>query len=152
LSFETVPQFLTRIFSSPFFKSVQILQSAERSCNPFVKDKICRKSYHSELSKFGRGWRQVIDLLTIVRNLWNFHRKPKEEGTSNSGYQESHTVNETVTARGDHPNHPSSSTGLRFCRACNKEFTQDEYIDHVYENPECYKAYLASEKKEMSKQ
>ncbi|MDA4111878.1 MAG: hypothetical protein OK439_05025 [Thaumarchaeota archaeon] len=45
-----------------------------------------------------------------------------------------------------------TSAGLQLCRACNKEFTPDEYLDHVYENPECYRAYLASEKKEMSKQ
>ncbi|MGA2875595.1 MAG: hypothetical protein ABSE82_08660 [Nitrososphaerales archaeon] len=44
------------------------------------------------------------------------------------------------------------ATGLRFCNACNKEFTLDGYLDHVYDNPECYKEYLASEKKEMSKQ
>jgi hypothetical protein len=41
---------------------------------------------------------------------------------------------------------------LRLCKACNKEFPIDEYLDHVYDNPECYKEYLASEKKEMSKQ
>ncbi|MHB8567088.1 MAG: hypothetical protein ACYC7D_06300 [Nitrososphaerales archaeon] len=46
----------------------------------------------------------------------------------------------------------AASTGLRYCKACNKELPFDEYLDHVYENPECYKAYLASEKKEMSKQ
>ena len=38
------------------------------------------------------------------------------------------------------------------CTACNREFTVDEYLDHVYDNDDCYKAYLASEKKEMSKQ
>ncbi len=41
---------------------------------------------------------------------------------------------------------------MRTCPACNKEFTLDEYLDHVYDSDECYKAYLASEKKEMSKQ
>jgi hypothetical protein len=41
---------------------------------------------------------------------------------------------------------------MRTCPACNKEFTLDEYLDHVYDNDECYKAYLSSEKKEMSKQ
>jgi hypothetical protein len=41
---------------------------------------------------------------------------------------------------------------MRTCSACNKEFTLDEYLDHVYDNDECYRAYLASEKKEMSKQ
>jgi predicted nucleic acid-binding Zn ribbon protein len=41
---------------------------------------------------------------------------------------------------------------MRTCPACNKEFTLDEYLDHVYDNDDCYKAYLASEKKEMSKQ
>ncbi len=46
----------------------------------------------------------------------------------------------------------AASTGLRYCKGCNKEFPFDEYLDHVYDNPECYKAYLASEKKEMSKQ
>ncbi|HZW55875.1 MAG TPA: hypothetical protein VFF30_06255 [Nitrososphaerales archaeon] len=46
----------------------------------------------------------------------------------------------------------TSSTGLRYCKACNKELPFDEYLDHVYENQECYRAYLASEKKEMSKQ
>lgn len=40
----------------------------------------------------------------------------------------------------------------RLCAACHKEFTLDEYLDHVYDNDECYRAYLASEKKEMSKQ
>ncbi len=40
----------------------------------------------------------------------------------------------------------------RTCKACNKEFGLDEYLDHVYENDDCYRAYLASEKKEMSKQ
>ncbi len=44
------------------------------------------------------------------------------------------------------------STGLRLCKACNKEFMYDEYLDHVYDNMDCYRAYLASEKKEMSKQ
>ncbi len=39
-----------------------------------------------------------------------------------------------------------------FCKACGKEYGQDEYLDHVYENDDCYKTYLASEKKEMSKQ
>ena len=46
----------------------------------------------------------------------------------------------------------ASSTAVRYCKACNKEFAFDEYLDHVYDNQECYKAYLASEKKEMSKQ
>ena len=41
---------------------------------------------------------------------------------------------------------------MRSCTACNKEFTLDEYLDHVYDNDDCYKAFLASEKKEMSKQ
>ncbi|MGI0091386.1 MAG: hypothetical protein ACREBS_06725 [Nitrososphaerales archaeon] len=44
------------------------------------------------------------------------------------------------------------SAGLRYCKACNKEFPLDEYLDHVYDNSDCYRAYLASEKKEMSKQ
>lgn len=44
------------------------------------------------------------------------------------------------------------SNSKRACKACNKEFQVDEYLDHVYENDDCYKAYLASEKKEMSKQ
>jgi hypothetical protein len=38
------------------------------------------------------------------------------------------------------------------CKACNKEFALEAYFDHVYDSDECYKAYLASEKKEMSKQ
>ncbi len=46
----------------------------------------------------------------------------------------------------------TTTSGLQLCKACNKEFTPDEYLDHVYDNPECYRAYLASEKKEMSKQ
>ena len=46
----------------------------------------------------------------------------------------------------------AAAAGLQLCRACNKEFTPDEYLDHVYDNPDCYRAYLASEKKEMSKQ
>jgi hypothetical protein len=41
---------------------------------------------------------------------------------------------------------------MRLCSACHKEFTLDDYLDHVYDNDECYRAYLASEKKEMSKQ
>jgi hypothetical protein len=45
-----------------------------------------------------------------------------------------------------------TTKGLQLCRACNKEFTPDAYLDHVYDNPECYKLFLASEKKEMSKQ
>jgi hypothetical protein len=45
-----------------------------------------------------------------------------------------------------------SATAVRLCKACNKEMPLDEYLDHVYENEECYRAYLASEKKEMSKQ
>jgi hypothetical protein len=52
---------------------------------------------------------------------------------------------------GDSPNKPTTK-GLQLCKACNKEFTPDEYLDHVYDNPECYKLFLASEKKEMSKQ
>ena len=40
---------------------------------------------------------------------------------------------------------------MRECKACNREFTVDEYLDHVYENDDCYRVYLASEKKEMSK-
>ncbi len=47
---------------------------------------------------------------------------------------------------------PAAATGLRYCKACGKEFSFDEYLDHVYDNEECYRAYLASEKKEMSKQ
>ncbi|MGI0080126.1 MAG: hypothetical protein ACRECH_10930 [Nitrososphaerales archaeon] len=39
----------------------------------------------------------------------------------------------------------------RACKACGKEFGLEEYFDHVYDNDECYKAYLASEMKEMSK-
>ena len=39
----------------------------------------------------------------------------------------------------------------RACPACTKEFGLDEYLDHVYESDDCYKSYLASEKKEMSK-
>ncbi|MCL5067128.1 MAG: hypothetical protein M1368_02090 [Thaumarchaeota archaeon] len=47
---------------------------------------------------------------------------------------------------------PSGVHSRRTCKACGKEFELDEYLDHVYDNDECYKAYLASEKKEMSKQ
>ena len=46
----------------------------------------------------------------------------------------------------------ATSMGIRHCKACDKEFPLDEYLDHVYDNQECYRAYLASEKKEMSKQ
>jgi hypothetical protein len=46
----------------------------------------------------------------------------------------------------------SDATDRRTCSSCRKEFTMDEYFDHVYDNDDCYKAYLASEKKEMSKQ
>jgi len=46
----------------------------------------------------------------------------------------------------------AASLGIRYCKACNKEFPLDEYLDHVYDNQDCYKEYLASEKKEMSKQ
>jgi hypothetical protein len=52
----------------------------------------------------------------------------------------------TTTAAG------TAAQQMRTCSACNKEFTLDEYLDHVYDNDECYKAYLSSEKKEMSKQ
>ncbi len=45
-----------------------------------------------------------------------------------------------------------SSRAMRLCKACNRELSLDEYLDHVYDNEECYRAYLASEKKEMSKQ
>jgi hypothetical protein len=38
------------------------------------------------------------------------------------------------------------------CKACNREFGMEEYYDHVYDDDECYRVYLASEKKEMSKQ
>jgi hypothetical protein len=38
------------------------------------------------------------------------------------------------------------------CKACNKEFAMEAYYDHVYDSDDCYRAYLASEKKEMSKQ
>jgi hypothetical protein len=40
----------------------------------------------------------------------------------------------------------------RTCKGCNREFELDAYLDHVYDNDACYKSYLASEKKEMSKQ
>lgn len=46
----------------------------------------------------------------------------------------------------------AAADSKRACKACNKEFEVDEYLDHVYEKDDCYKAYLASEKKEMSKQ
>jgi hypothetical protein len=52
---------------------------------------------------------------------------------------------------GDSPNKPIAK-GLQLCKGCNREFTQDAYLDHVYDNPECYRLFLASEKKEMSKQ
>ena len=45
-----------------------------------------------------------------------------------------------------------ATAGIRHCKACDKEFPIDEYLDHVYDDQECYRAYLASEKKEMSKQ
>jgi hypothetical protein len=50
------------------------------------------------------------------------------------------------------PKLASASRSMRLCKACGKEFEIDTYLDHVYENDECYRAYLASEKKEMSKQ
>lgn len=46
----------------------------------------------------------------------------------------------------------TASVAIRYCKACNRELPLDEYLDHVYDNDDCYKAYLASEKKEMSKQ
>jgi len=52
---------------------------------------------------------------------------------------------------GDSPNKPTAK-GLQLCKGCNREFTPDAYLDHVYDNPECYRLFLASEKKEMSKQ
>jgi|GEM_PF-2328426 hypothetical protein len=59
---------------------------------------------------------------------------------------------EDMTQRNDETSDPARPTGLRLCKACNREFEYDEYLDHVYENMDCYRAYLASEKKEMSKQ
>jgi len=56
------------------------------------------------------------------------------------------------TRRNDLSNVKPTPKGLQLCKGCNKEFTQDAYLDHVYDNPECYRLYLASEKKEMSKQ
>ena len=50
------------------------------------------------------------------------------------------------------PKLASASRSMRFCKACSKEFEVDAYLDHVYDNDDCYKMYLASEKKEMSKQ
>jgi hypothetical protein len=49
---------------------------------------------------------------------------------------------------------PESSDATRniLCKACNKEYGMEAYYDHVYDSDECYRAYLASEKKEMSKQ
>ena len=39
-----------------------------------------------------------------------------------------------------------------YCNGCGKGFeSEDDYLDHVFENQECHKAYLASEKREMSK-
>lgn len=46
----------------------------------------------------------------------------------------------------------SKASDIILCKACNKEFAMEEYYDHVYDSDECYRAYLASEKKEMSKQ
>jgi hypothetical protein len=57
-----------------------------------------------------------------------------------------------MAQRNDRLVESSKSAALRYCKACNKEFEFDEYLDHVYDNSECYRAYLASEKKEMSKQ
>jgi hypothetical protein len=56
-----------------------------------------------------------------------------------------------MSSSAERPTKPVASR-LRYCKACNKEFQLDEYLDHVYDNPDCYKEYLASEKKEMSKQ
>lgn len=39
------------------------------------------------------------------------------------------------------------------CNGCNKEFeSEDDYLDHVYDNDACYREYLASDKKEMGKE
>lgn len=39
------------------------------------------------------------------------------------------------------------------CKGCNKEFqSEDDYLDHVYDNDACYREYLASDKKEMGKE
>jgi hypothetical protein len=46
----------------------------------------------------------------------------------------------------------SEVTQSVFCKACNKEYGMEAYYDHVYDSDDCYRAYLASEKKEMSKQ
>jgi len=68
-------------------------------------------------------------------------------------------LDRTGVARGERPvQRMSAKTAganvpqMRLCAACHKEYTLDEYLDHVYDNDECYRAYLASEKKEMSKQ
>jgi hypothetical protein len=57
-----------------------------------------------------------------------------------------------MSKRGGDSTKQLSTKGLQLCKACNREFTPDAYLDHVYDNPECYKLFLASEKKEMSKQ
>jgi hypothetical protein len=46
----------------------------------------------------------------------------------------------------------SDPTQNILCKACNREFGMEAYYDHVYDADDCYRAYLASEKKEMSKQ
>jgi hypothetical protein len=57
-----------------------------------------------------------------------------------------------MAQRNDRLVESSKSASTRFCKACNREFEFDEYLDHVYDNADCYRTYLASEKKEMSKQ
>jgi hypothetical protein len=47
---------------------------------------------------------------------------------------------------------PLSSKSVR-CNGCKKDFTsEDEYLDHVYDNDKCYNEYLASDRKEMGKE
>ena len=65
---------------------------------------------------------------------------------------EQENVGVMSTTRGDLSTGKTVTKGLQLCKGCNEEFTPDAYLDHVYDRPECYRQFLASEKKEMSKQ
>jgi hypothetical protein len=47
-----------------------------------------------------------------------------------------------------------NSSGKRVhCTSCGKDFADcDSYLDHVYDDERCYKAYLASDRNEMGKE
>jgi hypothetical protein len=47
---------------------------------------------------------------------------------------------------------PLSSKSVH-CNGCKKDFaSEDDYLDHIYDNEKCYNEYLASDRKEMGKE